>query len=402
MTKLENATNGAQLKDLSIIYVWQAGYPWEIRVDKICRSLAGEGAKVTILARWEKGQAEREEYQGIIIIRVGANLPRFLSLPIPWNPIWYWKLKKTVHELNPKLIIAREIMLAEPAAKIAHLNGAKIYIDMAEHYPAAMRTWRKYSENFLARLFIHKFRIADWIENKAVKAVDGVFTVCEEQNARLVREYGIHPNCLLDVQNAPEPEAYSRVREHTAKEQPTRFGYHGVVMADRDLETVVHGFNIAAKLNSQITLQISGDGESMPFIRQLYNESPYQDRIFLTGRYKIENIHHILNDIDFGISSLKVNEFTEVTVANKFYEYALVGKPFIYVETQPMKRLMQTFQCGVSYKNGNPESVANAMLEILKKDYLQMSKNGTQAVISRFNWQTEAKRMIEFLKKQIL
>jgi glycosyltransferase involved in cell wall biosynthesis len=402
MINLENTTNNSQLKNLSILYIWQASYPWEIRVDKFCRSFLKQGAKVTVLARWNKGQAEHEEYQGINIIRVGANLPRFLTVPIPWNPIWRWKLRKIVQELNPKLIIAREIMLAEPAAQIAHLHGAKIYIDMAEHYPAAMRTWRKYSETFLARLLIHKIRIADWIEKKAVKAVDGILTVCEEQNERLKREYGIHPDCLIDIQNAPEPETYAKVGERSTKCPPTRFGYHGVIMGDRDLETVVLGFNIAAKANPQITLQISGDGESMVSIRQLYSESPFRDRIFLTGRYDIKDIHQILNDIDFGITSLKVNEFTEVTVANKFYEYALVGRPFIYVETHPMNRLMQTFQCGVSYKNGNPESVAKAMLEILNKDYLKMAQNGTQAVISRYNWETEAKRMIGFLKKQIL
>src|SRR5690348_12105190 len=106
-----------------ILYVWQAGYPWEIRVEKVCLALKEAGHDVTLMARWKPGQPAREERDGLRIIRVGERLPGAASLPVPFNPVWAAAIRKAIGEWAPDLVIAREIMLAEPAAAACRRRG---------------------------------------------------------------------------------------------------------------------------------------------------------------------------------------------------------------------------------------------------------------------------------------
>ena len=51
-------------------------------------------------------------------------------------------------------------------------------IDMAEHYPATMRTWKKYQGNALARFLVFWAKVPDLVERRSVGLADGIITVC--------------------------------------------------------------------------------------------------------------------------------------------------------------------------------------------------------------------------------
>src|SRR5262245_38091830 len=127
-----------------ILYIWQAKYPWDVRVEKVCQALINQGCQVMMLARWKPGQAPTEDCGGIQVVRVGSS--RFngkalgwSSAPVPFNPLWTRQIRKSLDDWKPDLVIAREIMLAETASRICRRRGVPVIIDMAEHYPATMR-----------------------------------------------------------------------------------------------------------------------------------------------------------------------------------------------------------------------------------------------------------------------
>lgn len=392
------------LNGTTIIYVWQSFYPWDVRADKICRSLVAAGANVILLARSEANKNTEEEYHGYRIRRVGLKgWQNWISLPIPWNPFWYFTLRKITKESRPDILIAREIMLVDLASWVAKEFNIPIFIDMAEHYPEAMRSWRKYAKSFFLRLLVHKLKIPDWVEKRAVRKVTGVITVCEENSIRLNHEYSIPlENCIV-VTNTPETETIDdAVKKMKIQKIPRKvFGYHGIVVGDRDLETVIKGFEIAAQTDPEIELIIAGGGESLNSLYNIAECSNVKSRIHLTGSYKQEQLSQLLDKFDYGIAPWKVNAFTQVTIANKFFEYALYGKPFIYASTNPMNRLMKDFNCGLSYENANPSSVAFAMLEILKLDREKMVSNGRKAILNKYNWPNDFLKLANLIKNNI-
>src|SRR5271157_3875970 len=183
-----------------VLYIWQAKYPWEIRVEKVCHALRDAGHEVTLLARWKVGQALEENCQGIRVIRVGRRLPAAASLPVPLNPVWAAAIRRTIEDLRPELVLAREIMLVEPAASVCRQRGIPLIIDMAEHYPATMRAFDKYQRGIMG-LLVFKLGVPDRVERRAVSMADGVITVCGEQNDRLHSQFGYLHDRMAVVHN---------------------------------------------------------------------------------------------------------------------------------------------------------------------------------------------------------
>ena len=388
------------MKKGHVLHIWQAVYPWDVRVAKINRSLQREGYDVTVLARRGKGQPRSVSLDSVNISRVGPRDHfRFLSLPIPGNPFWRNEIRNQIANQATDLILVRDIPLAVLAAKAAKRKKIPVILDMAEHYPEAMRSWKKYSDNPILRKIVHDWRVPDRHEANAVKMMDGILVVCEEQKERLVKEYAYPAEKISVVLNTPELEALPSTNGSAPSQTgKITFGYHGILCQDRELEVILKGFEIAAVGNPNYRLLIAGGGESEQELRNLASTLKAKSQIDFTGRYTPDSLNELYSRADYGIVSLRANIFTEHTLANKFFDYAALGKPFIYPDLAPLRRVMTQMKCGVSFVPGSPESAAHALKQIQGLNYEQMRASGRKAVEAELNWENDSSRMVTFLK----
>jgi glycosyltransferase involved in cell wall biosynthesis len=388
----------------SVVHVWQGPYPWEVRVGKLNRALQGAGLSVTVVARAARGQKAMETVDGVTIRRVGAGLPRLASLPLPGNPLWVSAIVKAVRESGAGLILVRDIPLAPSAAVAARLTGARLVLDMAEHYPAAMRSWKKYNENALLYFLVHGVRVPDAVERAALRSADGVLVVCDEMKDRLTT-LGMDPALISVVRNTPElplPPTDGARRGPWA-DGTFVFGYHGILCADRRLDAVIEGFALALKEEPGLRLLLAGGGEMEKQLKALAQHLKLGEAITFTGRYSPEALPALYAAADAGIVSLEDNEFTRTTLANKFFDYAARATPFIYSELPPLTRLMATMACGLGFEAENPESVAQAMVALSRKarhdgeGFRAMGEKGRELVNSTYNWRGDSERALELL-----
>jgi glycosyltransferase involved in cell wall biosynthesis len=386
------------------LYVWQAQYPWDVRVEKICATLARNDFEVEVLARRGPGEPEHGESAGFAIHRVGSpsssTLLRAFSLPMPGNPVWAAAIRARIRDFRPDLVIVRDIPLALPTAAACRDARVPWIIDMAEHYPVAMRTWKKYQVNPITRFAINTLKVPDRVERRAVLEAKGVLPVIDEQRDRLVQDYGCNPAHIVPVLNTPEVTRLPR--DIRAQRRRAHFGYHGVVIQDRDLVTVVQGFDRAAARNTEIELTVAGSGESVPDIEQVAARSKYKDRIHITGRaFEPGDLAGLYDSVDFGIVPWTVNDFTNNTIANKFFDYAAFGKPIVFAETRPMVRLMKSMRFGFGYRGGDPQACAEAMLKLVDADYAALARAGRAAVEKEFNWDVDTAKLLGLIRKFI-
>jgi glycosyltransferase involved in cell wall biosynthesis len=382
-----------------VLYVRQAPYPWDVRVEKICLALQRHGCEVEILARRGEDEPASADCNGISVHRVGPRRPRAASLPVPGNPLWERALLARVRAFRPDLLIARDIPVALFTARAARIARIPWVLDMAEHYPEAMRSWKKYRGNPLLRALVGPLRVPDRIERRAVREADGIIPVCEEMKQRLQREFDFPPESIVPVLNTPERARFASVPERVRDPTRLRFGYHGILAEDRDLKTLLRGFDMAAARQPDIHLEIHGGGESMPALCELRERLPSRARIQLRGPYRHDQLDTLYADVDFGIVSLAVNAFTQVTLPNKLFDYAACGRPFIFTATEPSLRVMREMRCGIAWREGDPADVARAMLEITQADYATLAANGRNAVQRMFNWEADSTRMLGLLEQ---
>ncbi len=381
-----------------ILYLWQAKFPWEIRVEKVCRVLQSKGCHITILARWKPGQENQEEQDGMRIRRLGKGLPSFCSVPVSYNPWWHSFIRKTVKDWHPDMVIAREILLAESAAHICRRHGIPMIIDMAEHYPATLRSFKKYNQNPILRTLIHRVRLRDLVERRSVRLADGIITVCEEQSNRLHRQLGYPLDKMAVVHNTPDINNFANVKTGAAS-PPKTFAYHGTMTAQRGLDILVAGFIAAAKKNADIQLLLAGDGESYADLVGQAKASEVSDRIHFTGRYKFEDLADLYGQTDVGAIPQPPDESCNHTVPNKLYDYLACGKPVIVSPAAPLKRIVEETETGIALDSCTPEEMAKAIERISHMDLRKMAENGIRVAKQKMNWSYDSEVLWRFVRE---
>lgn len=381
-----------------ILYVWKGEYPWDVRVEKICKAMIKAGHRVILLCRWGEEQPNRESIAQIEIVRVGYKLARYKSTPISQNPLWRRAINKAIEEFQPELIIPREILLADACAKFARKNQIPILMDMAENYPAAMKEWKKYRKTLFRRLLVHHSNIPEHIEKRCVPKMDGIITVCFEQNERLNHNYCFPFEKMQVVHNVPELEFFEGIRKGSSS-PPKIFLHHGNMTQEKSLELLINGFILAAKNNKEIKLILSGAGETFEELVALANKSDVKDRIIFKGKYQYYELREILSEADIGVIPYKINDFNNHTIHNKVFDFLAAGKPVICTSMKPLKRLINKTGTGIILNSQTPRAMAEAIEKMINMDIKTFSNNGLIAAKEKYNWTMESELFLNFINK---
>lgn len=374
----------------TILYVVNAKVPEEIRAEKICSALANMGNRIIIACKWSGEDLIRETKQGYLVCRIGKD--KRLATCFPGNPIWTNAINDLVHDFKPDIIICREMIPLLSCTQAAKGRNIPIILDMAEHYPAAMREWKKYSQNPLSRFFVHTLPLPELIESHAVKHADAIITVCEEQNQRLQSQYSYPKEALFIVHNTPEKSIFNDVIPR-CNIPPITFGHHGYFTLERNLENLVLGFDIAAKRFPDITLLLAGTGETLEDVSRLVQTVSSRDRIHLTGPYKAKDLSDLYNRTDIGILPYAEQEFRQFTLPNKAFDYMACGKPIISSGLLPMKRLLDETGAGIYGPCSSPEDISLMIERMMEADIQTMSARGHQAFLSKYHWENEVEQL---------
>ena len=384
----------------TILYVFHGKAPEEVRAEKICSSLANAGFKVVFLCRWFGEQHKREEVKGFMISRVGFQYHSLSTIPIPGNPYWTKAIKNHIEEFSPSMIICREMLLMQSCKTAVGNTKIRLILDMAEHYPAAMREWKKYKSNPLLKFLVHSTSWIDTIEKNAVKASDAIITVCEEQIERLHSQYKFKKNRMCIVHNTPESSLFNNVRKGSSV-PPVMFGHHGYFTLERNLENLVRGFDIAAKKFPEIQLMLSGQGETYSDVFCAAQQLQSKNRIHFTGPYKADDLNELYSQTDIGIAPYAEQEFRQFTLPNKAFDYMSCGKPIISSGLQPMKRLLDETQAGIYGNCSGPEDIAKLIEKMMQSDVQKMSENGMLSSKAMYTWEHDEKVLIRFISKEL-
>jgi len=271
-----------------------------------------------------------------------------------------------------------------------------VIMDMAEHYPAAMKSWRKYQQNLIRKVAVHYLDLPEKTESQSVPLMDGIITVCMEQNKRLSNAYGFPDEAMQVVHNTSPERAFDNVSLGVRK-PPKVFGHHGWMSSDKNILNLVKGFDIAADRFSEIELLLAGDGEDFNEIQSARNRARNKDRILLTGRYSQEELPEILSRIDIGCLPYENNLFNDHTLHNKLFDYLACGKPLICSDTRPFVRIIQETDSGIATDCSTPRKVAGAIESIMNSDVSSFSQNARNAAASKYNWDIDKENLISFI-----
>jgi glycosyltransferase involved in cell wall biosynthesis len=157
------------------------------------------------------------------------------------------------------------------------------------------------------------------------------------------------------------------------------FSYTGNVAWTQNLENVILGFSQAFSENSNIRLNIFGDGSDLPRLRKLVGENNCQG-IEFWGRKPVSAMPSVFSGSAALIVSLQPDPVFEMYVPFKFSTYLASGRPVFAILNGAVKKMVEDHAIGVVADPADPVSIRDGFLELSRMDATRLSACGRNAV----------------------
>lgn len=393
---------------MRICKIWDADYPWDIRVDKVANSLTSAGHEVHLVCR-NLARREKSEWNGSFTIHRLPLLPPLFSaldglwnFPYPVSPVWIKAIASVIRSSQAELILVRDILLAIPAAILGKIHRIPVILDMAENYPAMLQDRLRYTPSGVLGRIIRHPAPARVVERLSVALVDHIIVVVEESRERLLRA-GIPSDQLTVVCNTPRLEQW-RCPDGHKDSAPFKEGIHLVYLGNLDgsrgLDVVVRAVRYLKNSGPRVKVTIIGDGPSIQHLRALACELNVADRVKITGRLSFSQVQTIMAQAHVGLIPHYSTAAWNSTIPNKLFDYMLLGLPVIVSDVRPMSRIVRTEGCGEVFRDRDEADLARRIIA-LADPHVRRAKgmNGQAAISKLYNWNYDSQILVQTVEE---
>ncbi len=389
-----------------ILYIWDADYPWDVRVEKICTTLARNGYMVHIASRNLKRYPEYEIENGLIIHRIKTwkkeSMNYFLSFPAFFSPIWKRFLDRIIKENNIGLIIVRDLPMAIAGIWAGKRHKVPVIFDMAEDYVAMIwdiwRTRKFQGVNFLIR----NPYLAKFVERYVFKESDHILVVVEEAKDLVISRGGASDKISI-VGNTPLLESFKRTEVKMSanlEKIKDHFSiiYTGGIQRGRGIQTVLNAIPLLINKIPNFLFVVVGDGYAVDELKKMAKMNNTEKHVLWVGWIDHNEIFDYIRASIVGVIPHLVTDHVNTTIPNKIFDYMGLGLPVIASDALPMKRILDEDKCGLTFISGNSEDLARVLGEIHDSSY-PYGENGRKAVRSKYNWVNDGNRLLRVIEE---
>lgn len=380
-----NAPNSAGKRFCMITHSF---YENDNRVMRYAETLAQSGNSVEVVALRKSFEIPREEVIGGVKVfriqnRFSKNaqsksaylgpLLRFLVASSWWVTRQHRRQRYDmihVHNIPDFLVFA---------AWYPKLTGAKVILDIHDIVP---------------ELFANKFGASGhsalvWglkhVEKLSASFADHVILANHLWLDKYTRRSARKDKCSVFLNHV-------NTRMFQPKERAKSNGKHVIIFPGglqwhQGLDIAIRAFN---KLRNQLPkaeFHIYGEGSMKPDLMRLVDELGLNDCVSFFAPLRIHEIAVVMATADLGVVPKRADSFGNEAYSTKIMEFMSVGVPVVVSSTK-IDRYYFNNSVVQFFESGNPDSLAEAMLEVLRDEKLRerLIRNGMEYV-ARNNWE---------------
>jgi glycosyltransferase involved in cell wall biosynthesis len=344
---------------------------------KECCSLAKAGYDTTLVVA--DGQGD-EKVDGVKIVDAGmrhANrLKRFM--------LTSWKVYKVALEQNAQLYHFHdsELMFVSYLLK---KKGKKVVYDVHEDLPRQI-LGKSYMKPWLRKLLS---ALMEKVEDSMSKKYDAIVTVTEHISKR----FSTLNKEVVILFNYPFVSEVEELPPWSERKQA--YCYVGSISKVRGVEELVQAAGY-----TDATLMLGGKFVSKE-LAQKVQAIPAWGKVDFLGFLSRKEVVKLLSASKVGMVNLHpiINYVDALPV--KMFEYMLAGIPVVTSDVPLWKAIVDEEECGVAVDPFDVEKMAAAIDDLLADDKKaeQMGLNGRKAVLCKYNWTQEEKKLFNLYDK---
>ncbi len=385
---------------MKILFILDHPFPPNVRVENEMKTLtdAGNDVHVACVQRDSEPLEEKTIFGKVhrkpmskFIFKSSVGVLKF---PFYFN---YWR--RFVKELFEKEHFDAIHICDLPLAKIGYeakcKYGARFVLDLFENWPVLLQL-STHTNTFLGKLLSsHK----QWVryEKEMCKLADRIIVVVEEAKTR-IEDLGIPPEKVIVISNTLDIKKFGAPQRKAFNDKEISILYVGGINYHRGLQYVIKAISILKEKNVPVRFDLVGGGSYLSNIKQLVEELQVQDKVIVHGYKPHSQISNLYESANIALIPHIKSDHTDNTIPNKIFEYMYAEIPMVVSNCDPLVRIMNETESGLSYHYDQPEELAAIITDFYQHpekldDYI---KQGRQAVIDKYNWDVDGRKLVEF------
>ncbi|NSW94485.1 MAG: glycosyltransferase family 4 protein [Bacteroidales bacterium] len=387
---------------MKILMLLEADFPPDIRVENEILALTGAENEVHLACYTKTGRPERDTWGKAVIYR--KKISQFiykssvgcLKFPFYFN-FWRKFLIEVVSTTKFDAVHVHDLPLSLLGLELKKALGIPLIIDLHENWPSLVKT-SKHTRTLLGR-FLSPYN--KWVkyEKKMLMNADRIITVIEEARERVIN-LDVDPEKVIIVSNTINTETI-KINSTSKKDDAFALFYGGGINQHRGLQVVLEAVKILHESEIQVRFIIVGDGSYRKDLEKLAERLGIGSLVNFTGRKSYNEMMEILSSSDAAVIPHLRTDNNDASSPNKLYQYMYLGKPVITADCLSLKRIVTETGAGFVYKNDSPDDLAKLIINIRsdKSRLEEAGRNGTKAVLEKYNWNNDSKRLTEMYSK---
>jgi glycosyltransferase involved in cell wall biosynthesis len=383
--------------------LWDSEYPWDVRVEKICRSFIASGQEVHLICRNRTAQARYEVDNGLHIHRLpnaGKHMDGVASFPFFGNPVWLYAIRRVVISHHLESLIVRDIPMALAGILIGAIRQIPCYIDMAEPYPEMLAGYKSLQKARFSKKMMNGVlrnpQLAQKVETLACRLAAHIFPVSDEMRKNLIRKR-VPANKITVVHNTPLLSDFpsgsnpqQNDPRYSEDRQQLTVTYIGDLTEARGLPLVIEVMARLKRFRSSICLVIIGGGRFEQRVHQLIKMHGLEDCIRCTGWLAHRQAYEQMLRADIGLIPHLETAHNHLTVPNKVFDYMAGHLPVVSAKLSSLDRILSATGAGLVLKEYTADSFVDTLMQLRDPNFrFKLGWRGRKAFEQEYNWERD-------------
>ncbi len=381
-------------------------YEEDPRVRREAESLVAAGRPVDVIALRRPGDTADGVVDGVRVRRLDVQRHQGASLPVYLREYLEFLARAAValvrmHRRRRYALVQVHTLpdFLAFAALPLRLVGVPILLDLHEAMPEFFRSrFPRAAGPLVHRLLLLQERLSIAVSSHAVTVNDAL--------ARRLTDLGVPEAKVSVVINSPSLARFdpgSQPRRHFAEDGTVRLIYAGALTPTYELDVAI---DAVARLRDirpdlAVVFDVYGRGDSAPLLQARADALGLDGRVVFHGRIPIEDVPAAIARADIGLAPTRRDEFTDVSLSTKIFEYGAMDKPAVASRLPLVER---TFEPGTvaTYEAGDPNALAEAIGRFVDDaGAREAAVAATREVVRRLAWEREAERYIALVELMV-